>query len=283
MKKIIVIACLLLAVVACKNNSKSISEVKTQNKYPSDVLPFLDEWKILTGDGTYNDSLVNYEKKDFFYVQNDGKKDWVVYKTPNAGITSRTSSNTRTELGQIKHWIPEVGGKLTGTLKVKHVSTTGNATKASAFSVVIGQIHSDEGHENEPLKIYYKKFPGHTKGSVFWNYEINTKGDNIGRFDYSTAVWGYDFSDIGSSATEYPKEPEDGITLDEEFSYEVNVYQGIMYLTFKSEGHETVNFTKSLIQSEFTTKETIPEQVLKVYANREKVEELNVILLMQVK
>ena len=112
------------------------------------------------------------------------KTDWVVYKTPNSGITSRTSSNTRTELGEKKHWIPEEGGKLTGTLKVQHVSTTGDATAASSFSVVIGQIHSDEGHENEPLKIYYKKFPGHTKGSVFWNYEINTKGDNIGRFDY---------------------------------------------------------------------------------------------------
>ena len=34
-------------------------------------------------------------------------------------------------------------------------------------SVVVGQIHSADGHENEPFKLYYKKFPGHTKGSVF--------------------------------------------------------------------------------------------------------------------
>lgn len=272
MKKAFFTFLLILAIIGCKQNSKTTIEdtAQLEQKYPSDVLPFLDEWKILLGDGTYNDSLVAYKKEGFFYVQNDGESDWVVYKTPNSGVTSRTSSNTRTELGQKAHWIPETGGKLTGTLKVMHVSTTGDATKASSYSVVIGQIHSDEGHENEPLKIYYKKFPGHTKGSVFWNYEINTAGDNIGRFDYSTAVWGYDFSDVGASATEYPEEPENGIALGEEFSYEVNVHEGIMYLTFTSENHETVRFTKSLIKSDFTTREAIPEQVLKVYANREK-------------
>ena len=274
MKNILFKIIILLTIFACKNNPKttsnSVNQTEKTKKYPSDVIPFMDEWKILLGDGTHNDTLVNYEKKGFFYVENENNTDWVVYKTPNSGVTSRTSSNTRTELGQKKHWIPEEGGKLTGTLKVQHVSTTGHATAASSYSVVIGQIHSDEGHENEPLKIYYKKFPGHKKGSVFWNYEINTKGDNIGRFDYSTAVWGHDFSVVGSSPTDYPEEPTNGIELGEEFSYEVNVYEGIMYLTFRSKNHKTVQFTKSLIQSEFATKAAIPKQVLKVYANREK-------------
>ena len=48
-----------------------------------------------------------------------------------------------------------------------HVSTTGDARVAASFSTVIGQIHSGEGHENEPFKLFYKKFPEHTKGSVF--------------------------------------------------------------------------------------------------------------------
>ncbi|BAO75296.1 alginate lyase [Winogradskyella sp. PG-2] len=43
-----------------------------------------------------------------------------------------------------------------------------------------------------------------------------------------------------------------------------------MYLTFTSKNHKTVHFTKSLIKSEFITREAIPKQVLKVYANREK-------------
>jgi len=269
--KVSVTICFTLMLSGCINSAKQ-SNVKDSLSiiYPSDVIPFMEQWKILLGDGTHVEDLVSYQKKDFFYVENDGTTNWVVYKTPNAGITSRTSSNTRTELGEKAHWIPEVGGKLTGTLKVQHVSTTGDATAASSYSVVIGQIHSDQGHENEPLKIYYKKFPSHTKGSVFWNYEINTKGDNIGRFDYSTAVWGHDFSVVGKDATTYPEEPKDGIALGEEFSYEVNVYKGVMYLTFTSKNHKTVQFTKSLINSEFSTKAAIPEQVKKVYANREK-------------
>ncbi|MEW4924847.1 polysaccharide lyase family 7 protein [Algibacter sp. 2305UL17-15] len=272
MKKSLIIIITVFTVFSCKNNSKTESstseksEIKEQVKFPSDVIPFMDKWKILLGDGTKSEDLVGFQKADFFYVESDEDTDWVVYKTPNSGVTSRTSSNTRTELGEKKHWVPEEGGKLTGTLKVMHVSTTGNADVSSSYSVVVGQIHSDEGHENEPLKIFYKKFPVHKKGSVFWNYEINTEGDNSGRWDYSTAVWGYDFSVVGTSPTSYPEEPEDGITLNETFSYEVNVYKGMMYLTFTSDGHCAKKFTKNLLKSDFEKKSDIPQQVLKLYA-----------------
>ena len=102
------------------------------------------------------------------------------------------SSNTRTELHQKREWVPEEGGKLTGTYKV-HVSTTSDARGAASFSTVVGQIHGGEGHENEPFKLFYKN-TGHTKGSVFWNYEINTAGeDNSGRWTsqplYGVMIW----------------------------------------------------------------------------------------------
>ena len=226
----------------------------------------MGQWRILCGDGIRNENLINFEHKNFFYVSNENNKNWVVYKTPNSGVTSKTSSNTRTELGQLKKWKTETGGKLTGTLKVMHVSTSGDARVAASYSVVVGQIHGKEGHENEPLKIFYKKFPGHAKGSVFWNYEINTEGDNSKRWDYSTAVWGHDMSVVGSTPTSYPAEPKDGITLGEEFSYEINVFNGIMYLTFTSEGHETKKFTKNLIKSEFAKKSDIPQQILTLYS-----------------
>jgi len=269
MKNLAIVIVALLTILACKDKESTLSEekIKTENvaTKPSDVLPFMEEWKILLGDGTHRDSLVGYAKEDFFYSQNDGTTDWVVYKTPNAGITSKNSGNTRTELGQKKRWTPETGGNLTGTLKVQHVSTSGDARVAASYSVVVGQIHSDEGHKNEPLKIFYKKFPGHEKGSVFWNYEINTAGDNSKRWDYSTAVWGYDMAVIGTSPTTYPEEPENGIALGEEFSYEINVFEGIMYITFMSDNHETKTFTKSLIASDFSTKNDIPEQVIKLF------------------
>ena len=155
---------------------------------------------------------------------------------------------------------------MSATLKVMNVSSTGDARVAATYSVVVGQIHSADGHENEPLKIFYKKFPGHTKGSVFWNYEINTAGDdNSKRWDYSYPIWGYDFSVVGSEENTYPPEPEDGIALGEEFSYEVNVYKGIMYLTFTSEDHETKTFTKNLIKSEYTKKSDVPTQVKELF------------------
>ncbi|WP_350291497.1 polysaccharide lyase family 7 protein [uncultured Croceitalea sp.] len=240
--------------------------LSTKTVYPSEVIPFMDKFKILLGDGTNEDNLVHFEHKEFFYTVIDGTRRWVVYKTPNSGITSKNSSNTRTELHEKREWTPEEGGNLTGTCKVMQVSVSGDSRVAASYSVVVGQIHGGEGHENEPLKIFYKKFPGHTKGSVFWNYEINTAGDdNSGRWDYSTAVWGNDMSVVSSSKNEYPEEPLDGIELGEEFSYEVNVYKGIMYLTFISEGHETKTFTKNLIASEYINKSDLPSQVKKLF------------------
>ena len=234
--------------------------------YPSEVIPFMDKFKMLMGDGTNVENLIDFENKDFFYTVIDGTRRWVVYKTPNSGVTSKNSSNTRTELHEKREWTPEEGGKLTGTCKVMQVSISGDARVAASYSVVVGQIHGGEGHENEPFKLFYKKFPGHTKGSVFWNYEINTKGDdNSGRWDYSSAIWGHDMSVVGKSKTDFPAEPNDGIELGEEFSYEINVYKGIMYLTFKSDGHATKTFTKNLIESEYINQLNIPAQVQKLF------------------
>jgi len=264
----LILTCCSNRVKESKQKSSTSTTDKTVEKtvFPSDIIPFMDKFKILLGDGTSKNNLVNYEEKKFFYTANDGGKNWVVYKTPNSGVTSKNSSNTRTELHQVEEWTPQVGGHLTGTLKVQHVSTSGDARVPASYSVVVGQVHSGSGHENEPLKIFYKKFPGHEKGSVFWNYEINTAGDdNSGRWDYSHAIWGDDFSVTGSSPTEYPAEPRDGIKLGEVFSYEVNVHEGMMYLKFSSKGHKTVRFTKNLIKSDYSTVADMPAQVLKLF------------------
>jgi len=195
----IVIFSLVLILNGCLNTTKEPSkEQQKKTVYASDVIPFFDHWKLILGDGSNAGIANNFEHKDFFYTTNDGKRDWVVYKAPNAGDTHGTSNNCRTELAQTKKWSPMTDAKLEATLKVMNVSTTGDARVAASYCVVIGQIHSADGHENEPLKIFYKKFPGHSKGSVFWHYEINTAGDdNSGRWDFSTAVWGHDFSIVG--------------------------------------------------------------------------------------
>lgn len=251
-----------LAATSCSNSTKEPAKEETQKTvYASDIIPFFDHWNLILGDGSNAGQANNFEQEDFFYTTKDKNGDWVVYKAPNAGDTHGTSNNTRTELAQTKKWFPLMDAKLTATLKVMNVSASGDARVAASYSVVVGQIHSADGHENEPLKIFYKKFPGHTKGSVFWHYEINTAGDdNSGRWDYSTAVWGHDFSVVGTEENTYPAEPEDGIELGEEFSYEIEVKGGIMYLTFTSEGHETKTFTKNLIESEYAMAADMPQQ-----------------------
>jgi len=270
--KTLLLTLMVTSAISCSNNSTKETSGKAEDQsskeiYPSDVISDIQEWKILLGNGESYDNLTGFEHEDYFYaVKDEDEVEWAVFKTPDGGVTSPNSHNTRTEMGQKGRWTPKEGGKLTGTLKVMHVSTSGDSRVASSHSVVVGQIHSDDGHENEPLKIFYKKFPGHTKGSVFWNYEINTAGDNSARWDYSTAVWGYDMSVVGPAPNSYPSEPEDGIALGEAFSYEVNVYEGIMYLTFTSEGHETKTFTKNLVNSEYPSKSDIPQQVLTLYS-----------------
>ncbi|MEZ9851366.1 polysaccharide lyase family 7 protein [Vibrio breoganii] len=66
-----------------------------------------------------------------------------------------------------------VGGKLSAELAVNHVSLSGDHRHNDSFSVVIGQIHA---RDNEPLKIFYRKLPGHEYVSVYWNYENNALG-----------------------------------------------------------------------------------------------------------
>ncbi len=259
---------LLVIIASCKEKTKQVKKETVEAvTYASDVIPFFDHWKLILGDGSNAGKAIDYENKNFFYTVKDDNKDWVVFKAPNSGDTHGTSNNTRTELAQLKKWYPKTANdKLSATLKVMNVSATGDARVAASYSVVVGQIHSADGHENEPLKIFYKKFPGHEKGSVFWHYEINTAGDdNAGRWDFSNAVWGHDFSVVGADADTYPEEPKDGIALGEEFSYEIEVKEGMMSLKFSSEGHETKTFTKNLIESEYTTASHIPEQTQKLF------------------
>lgn len=275
-KSIISIFSFLLLLSSCKSENKKTENSSEQKKietesqnisYPSDVIPIFDNFKLILGDGSNVGQPINYEHSDYFYTANDDSGNWVVFKSPNGGNTHGTSNNTRTELAQTKKWFPKTADdKLTATLKVMNVSTTGDPRVAASFSVVVGQIHSADGHENEPLKIFYKKFPGHSKGSVFWHYEINTEGENnSGRWDFSSAVWGHDFSVVSKEINKFPEEPEDGITLGEEFSYEIEVKNGVMTLKFSSEGHETKTFTKNLIESEYTTIADISEQTKELF------------------
>jgi hypothetical protein len=183
-----------------------------------------------------------YSHPDWFYT--DKRTGAMVFATPNKAMTTPNSKNARSELRAMlatsyddpknnfalsvnpkAETYGSIGGELSATLSVDWVSTSGNDKKNSAFSTVIGQIHAST---NEPLKIVYRKLPGHEYGSLYWRYEINATGDNYDkRKDFYHNVLGAHDLRTGSA------DPIEGIKLGEVFSYDVNVENSIMHLTFK--------------------------------------------------
>ena len=93
-----------------------------------------------------------------------------------------------------------VDGTLKATLAVNHVTTSG--TSSQVGRVVIGQIHADK---DEPIRLYYRKLPGHARGSVYAAHEVS-RGDDI-------------YVDLIGSRSKSAKDPADGIALNEKFSY----------------------------------------------------------------
>ncbi|MEL6446592.1 MAG: polysaccharide lyase family 7 protein [Pseudomonadota bacterium] len=205
-------------------------------------------------------SLQDFEHTEFFYLDSDQN---LVFVAPNKAQTTSGSTNTRSELRQMLRGkntrigthdpknnfslrahsnyrnFADVGGQLEATLKVLHVARNArHEGKKPAYSVVVGQIHADKdqdvinrgkgfGWGNEPIKIYYKKWPGHDTGSVFWTYERNLERDNPDRTDIAYPVWGHTW--------ENPDDPgSDGIALGQWFNYNINVYRNVMYLTFRT-------------------------------------------------
>lgn len=244
---------------------------------PSDKFD-LSEWNITIPTDNNNDGkpdsisvkkIQDYSHPDFFYLNENGE---MVFTSPNRASTTENSTNTRSELrhmlrgssSRIKTQSPKnsftvasspianrfarVGGKMEASLKVNHVALRAKyPNKAPAYSVVIGQIHATKwdkkvkgfGWGNEPLKIYYKKWPGHDKGSVFWTYERNLPQKDPNRMDIAYPVWGNLWTD--------PSDPgENGIALGETLNYVVNVHKDVMYLSFSAEGHETVEYAINL-------------------------------------
>lgn len=218
-------------------------------------------------------SLSDYSHPDFFYLDDDKN---LVFTAPNKAKTTSGSSNTRSELRQMLRGrntrigthdpknnfslrahkgyrrFATVGGQMEATLKVLHVArNAANELKKPAYSVVVGQIHADKdqdvinegkgfGWGNEPIKIYYKKWPNHSTGSVFWTYERNLPRNDSDRTDIAYPVWG--------NTWENPNDPgPEGIALGQWFNYNINVHKNIMYLTFRTaDAAKTVTYQVDL-------------------------------------
>ena len=267
-----------VAVAGCSNTDNTADKLATPSVvHPGQVIN-LSYWNITLPQDKNNDGkpdqvkvkdIQAYTHPDYFYVNDNNE---VVFTSPNVAVTTKNSKNARSELRHmmrsfdysIKTKAPgnnfalashknaaafaQIGGKLNATLHVDHVAVNSKRPDLyPTYSVVVGQIHAGKdkvpvdgfGYGNEPIKIYYKKFPDHKTGSVFWNYERNLAKEDPNRIDIAYPVWGYTW--------ENPNDPADkGVALGENFSYEINVYEDTMYLTFTAEGKETVKYTINL-------------------------------------
>ncbi len=216
--------------------------------------------------------ILSYSHPDYFYLD---ENQHLVFQVHNKAITTSGSSNARSELRQMNRGnndkigtkdpgnnfalashpsaqeFGSIGGELAASLKVNHVSThSKHPNKYPAYSVVVGQVHASKdpkqiaantgfGYGNEPIKIFYKKWPGHDAGSVFWTYERNLAKKHPDRTDIAYPVWG--------NTWENHQDPKDeGVLLGEEFSYKIHVEGDVMKLTFNNRRHGEVSYQINL-------------------------------------
>ncbi len=139
-------------------------------------------------------------------TQGINKNNWV--------FSSSTMANQEAAAG--------VDGILTATVAVDHVSETSDAS-FKVGRTIIGQIHASD---DEPCRLYYRKLPGNTKGSVYIAHEPTTSAEQ----------W-YDM--IGSRSDNAP-DPVDGIALGEIFSYEIKAIGNLLTVTIMRDGMDDV-------------------------------------------
>lgn len=181
-----------------------------------------------------NELVAGWTDPRYFYT--DQATGGMVFRSTPAGAkTSKNTKYTRTELrGMLRkgdetistrveggypnmnNWVfssapasaqakaAGVDGVLKATLAVNQVTRLGKAYQVGR--VIIGQIHAKD---DEPIRLYYRKLPRNKFGSIYYAHEpaegkeqwievIGGRGDRIAN-------------------------PDDGIALDETFSYEIEV------------------------------------------------------------
>ncbi|WP_081848110.1 polysaccharide lyase family 7 protein [Microbulbifer sp. HZ11] len=202
-----------------------------------------------------------YGNSNYFYTGEDGG---MVFRCPIAGFkTSTNTSYTRTELrGMLRrgdtsistqgvnknNWVFSsapiaaretaggVDGVLRATLAVNHVTTTGDSGQTGR--VIVGQIHAND---DEPLRLYYRKLPDNSKGSIYIAHEIKGGDD----------TW---YEMIGSRSSS-ALNPEDGIALNEIFSYEIRVEGNTLTVTIFREGKDDVIQMVDMSESGYDTED----------------------------
>ncbi|MDU0353771.1 polysaccharide lyase family 7 protein [Paraglaciecola aquimarina] len=199
--------------------------------------------------------------KPFFYTGQDGA---MVFMSHVGGAkTSKNTKYSRTELREMlrrgkttvatkglskNNWLfstvssrehKKVGGidgRLEATLAVNAVTTTGDPKQVGR--VIVGQIHAKD---DEPARLYYRKLPNNTKGSLYLAHEPLGGDDQY-----------YEF--VGSRASN-AKDPEDGVALNEKFSYIIDVKGHTLTVTISRVGKPDITHVVNMEKSGYDKKD----------------------------
>ncbi len=202
---------------------------------------------FVKGTDIKEDELNEGYQDDYFYTATDGG---MVFKDYIGGArTSEGTKYSRTELREMlrgdetgidtqgvngNNWVfstaPSdqleraggIDGTMIATLAVNHVTTSGDDYQIGR--VIVGQIHAAS---DEPIRLYYRLLPGHSKGSIYFAHEPSNGNDE---------QW---YEMIGSRS-DYATEPADGIELDEEFAYKIDVQGNTMTVSIMRAGKSTI-------------------------------------------
>ena len=241
--------------------------VVAQQPTPAEVLD-LSCWKIslpVDAEGKGRATTIDEKKiaagfvdKENFYVNETG--DGVVFSSPIKGVlTSKNTTYTRSELHEMLRcgdtsipsyapgkginkntWVlssaPEadqkkagaVDGTMDAVLTVDEVTTTGAVWQQGR--VIVGQIHATD---DEPAKLYYRKFPHHERGSVFLAHEP------VGEDDQMYPLIGTHIPDYYTQDGEVV-EPVDGIKLGEKWGYQIKAEGNELTVTIRRAGKDDV-------------------------------------------
>jgi len=145
----------------------------------------------MNGVTTSGTSFVRSELREMLRAGADGvstqgvnENNWVLGYQPTAlefgEHTSSAQDQTPTEVGGRN-------GKLTATLRVNQVTTTGRNSRVGR--VIIGQIHADD---DEPMRLYYRKLPTNEKGDMATTQSTDDDGNLVTGSGYDLAdEWMY--------------------------------------------------------------------------------------------
>lgn len=206
-------------------------------------------------DSIYETDLSKGYTDEYFYVSDD---NGLVFTCPNTGYkTSENTKYVRVELREmlrrgdtsistqgvtLNNWVfasaPEsaqqkaggVDGNLSATLAVNKVTTTGEDYQIGR--IIIGQIHAND---DEPIRLYYRKLPNNTKGSIYFAHEPIDEDDLY-------------YEMIGSRSNS-ADDPEDGIALDEKFSYRIQTVGNDLTVTISRDHKDDVTKTINMSTS----------------------------------